>query len=51
MQSTTRSAIALFATLYLFALLSGSPTALLVWENIFQRNLPTVSISVSPFDV
>jgi PhnB protein len=48
MQSTTRSAIALFATLYLFALLSGSPTALLVWENIFQRNLPTVSISVVP---
>ena len=47
MQSTTRSAIALFATLYLFAL-SGSPTALCVWENIFQRNLPTVSISVVP---
>jgi PhnB protein len=48
MQSTTRSAITLFAALYLLALLSGSPSATRAWQKIFQKNLPTVSISVVP---
>jgi PhnB protein len=46
MQPTTRSAITLFATLYTLALLSGSPTALRPWQEIFQKNSLSVSIPV-----
>jgi len=48
MQSTTRSAIFLFAALYILALLSGSPSALRPLQEIFQKNLPSMSISVVP---
>jgi PhnB protein len=46
MQTSTRSAIALFATLYTLAVLAGSPSARLPLEKIFQKSLPAMSISV-----
>jgi len=51
MQSTTRSAIFLFAALYILALLSGSPSALRPVQKSFKKIFPPCRSPSSQFDV